>query len=576
MATGSITLLDEKFCKLTLIMNPKKILGFSFLFITLPLFLEFKVPDDFTWLKEFLPLTETLTTDHWEKDTRITFDENGWVQVNKQSNPVTLSQYALVCFDTYRKTGDVKYKKSFLNQVNYLISDKTYKVLAEDRIGYPYKFIFHDLKPDWYSGLAQAEAICVLIRYYSLTRDTKVLPLIVKLKNQMLWPIENGGLLAKTPEGGPWIEEYPNSKQNKHVLNGFLISIFGLYEYTMLFPDDKKASEMYEKCLVSLKNSVGNYDTGSWLQYDRGNKTNVSNWYMKAQVIEMKLLYQITQDPYFYKLHLLWGTYSYNKPITFIGCKINERNFSIPLKLFPDGWLKPTIDHTNIVKATDVKHYRNGPIFPNHGSTFLLDKSVSSYFQPLSNDSIKSDTYAEFIFKSGIKIDRLSLLNLKDSMALYSITIEYKSDTATHWKEIKIKKINPIGKECYYEFTETEMIALKIGFKIKKNAIVMIAEMNLQYSKKVNEAQFAHHQTDPMPVNKQKMKFSFEERDVKKYTVFYRFGNSKTDIMKSKWNANDCISSVPFESESCGTFYQYLIIFKVESELSAIKNIVAS
>ena len=45
---------------------------------------------------------------------------------------------------------------------------------------------FHDLKDPWYSALAQSEAISVLIRYYVLTKDKSVLPLIVKLKNFMV------------------------------------------------------------------------------------------------------------------------------------------------------------------------------------------------------------------------------------------------------------------------------------------------------------------------------------------------------------------------------------------------------
>lgn len=556
-------------------MIKKRLLGFSLLLVCLPLFLEFKVAEDLSWIKEFMPLTESVTVDHWEKDARIAFDENGWVQVDKKSNPVTLSQYALVCFDTYKRTGDAKYKKSFLNQVRYLMDEKKYKLLAYDRVGYPYNYSFHDLKPDWYSGLAQAEAICVLIRYYSLTRDTQALSLIVKLKNQLFWPMEDGGLLTKTPEGGPWIEEYPNSKQNKHVLNGFLITIFGIYEYTMLFPDDTKALEMYRNCLVSLKNSVGFYDTGSWLQYDRGTKQSVSNWYMKAQVIEMKMIFEITNDPFFYRLHLLWSTYAYNKPLTFIGCKINNTNFSVPLKASADGWLKPTSDYTNVISATDVKKYNNGSILPNHGCNLLLDKSLSSYYQPLSNDTAKGDVFAEFYLKSSFKIDRLSLINVKDSTGAYSINIEYKTDSTSKWKYLKVKESYKIGKEMYFEFNETEIVALKMSVYMKKNAVVMISEMNLQYSKKKNEAQYAHFQTDALPVDKIKMNFNFEIKDANNYTVFYKYANTKAELLKAHWNPNDYIKKVPFETESCGTLYQYLIVFKLESEGSAIKNVKA-
>ena len=556
-------------------MRKKKLFGFALLFVSLPFFVDFRAHEDFSWLREFIPLTETVTVEHWEKDPRITFDENGWVQVNKQSNPVTLSQYALVCFDTFRSTGDVKYKKAFLNQVRYLMSDKQYKELSGDRIGYPYNYIFHDLKPDWYSGLAQAEAICVLIRYYILTKDDKALRLIVKLKNQMLWPMEDGGLLAKTPEGGPWIEEYPNSKQNKHVLNGYLISVFGLYEYTMLFPEDREAKTMYQQCLQSLKTSVGNYDTGSWLQYDRGNKSGVTNWYMKAQVVEMKMLYNITNDPFFYRLHQLWSTYAYNKPLTYTGCKINDVNFSIPMYPASDGWIKPGGQYVNMLSSQDIRKFDNGSIFPNHGCGYLVDKSPTSYFQPLKNDTMNGDTYAAFDFKAPYKFDMISLANLKDSAVNYSVELEYKADSASKWKSINIKTSFSQGKENFYQFNEISATSFRINFKLKNNVIVMIAELSIQNSKAAKEAIFSHYMTEAMQVGKQRMKFSFDSKDAGNYTVFYKYGNSKSELMKAKWNPNDYTLKVPFETESCGSFYQYLIVFKIESPAAAIRNVKA-
>ncbi len=557
-------------------MRKKKLIAFSLLFCVLPLFLGFRVQDDFSWLGEFTPLTETVTVEHWEKDARITFDTNGYVQVSKQSNPVTLSQYALVCFDTYRSTGDNKYKKAFLNQVKYLMSEKQYKELSPERIGYPYNYTFHDLKPDWYSGLAQAEAICVLIRYYYLTKDDKVLPLIRKLKNQMVWPMEDGGLLAKTPEGGPWIEEYPNSKQNKHVLNGFLISLFGLYEYTRLFPEDKPAKETYVQCLQSLKESVDAYDTGSWLTYDRGTRSQVSNWYMKAQVVEIKLIHSITGDDFFYRLHQLWSTYAYNKPLTYIGCRINEKNFSIPARLAADGWYLPAGDFSNVTGSTGIIRYANGTILPGHGCNLLFDKLPATYFQPLVNDTTDKDSWAEFTFKNPIKADRISFVNLKDSAADYSILLEHKTDSASRWKEIPVRKSYYSGKEWFFQFNESEMSALRVHFRLKKNTIVMIAEMNIQSSKKTNDAVFAHYTSDPIQVDKKKVNFNFETRDISQFTVFYKYGNSRSELMKAKWDPMNYTRSLPFESESCGLMYQYLVVFKLESVRSGIRNIKTS
>ena len=103
----------------------------------------------------------------------------------------------------------------------------------------------------------------------------------------------------------------------------------------------------------------------------------------------------------------------------------------------------------------------------------------------------------------------------------------------------------------------------------------MIGEMNLQYSKKENESTFAHYQTEPMQVGKLKMKFNLEELDATGFTVFYKYAPSRSELMKARWNANDYSTIVPFETESCGSFYQYLIVFKIATANSAIRNITA-
>ena len=104
--------------------------------------------------------------------------------------------------------------------------------------------------------MAEAEFISVLIRYYSLTKDENVLPLIIKTRNLLLTPEADGGLLSKTPEGNTWIEEYGGSKQERHVLNGFFVTVISLYEYCQLFPDDKEARVILNDCYESIKKSL--------------------------------------------------------------------------------------------------------------------------------------------------------------------------------------------------------------------------------------------------------------------------------------------------------------------------------
>src|SRR5439155_26387004 len=106
-------------------------------------------------------------------------------------------------------------------------------------------------------------AISALIRYYRDTGARRVLPLIAKLRSYMLKPVAEGGLAVLSPEGKLWIEEFPSDPPS-FVLNGFISAVFGLYEYTRLFPADHIARRQLDEALASIRLSLPAYDTGDW------------------------------------------------------------------------------------------------------------------------------------------------------------------------------------------------------------------------------------------------------------------------------------------------------------------------
>ncbi len=211
---------------------------------------------DFSFIKRFYCVSDLFDKEQWRNNKGRTFDENGVHLTNAKKHPVNACHYALFCFDEFKATGDSSFLNSFMDQVKYLMDETSYHEMDSDKIAYPYFITFHDLKPPWYSALAQSEAISVLIRYYALTGDETVLPVIIKIRNFMVSPAEfSCGTMSTTPEGHVWYEEYPNSKQEKQVLNGFLLSVIALYEFSRLFPDDEETRIMYENSLKTVKAS---------------------------------------------------------------------------------------------------------------------------------------------------------------------------------------------------------------------------------------------------------------------------------------------------------------------------------
>nr|HMT30371.1 D-glucuronyl C5-epimerase family protein [Bacteroidia bacterium] len=240
---------------------------------------ELKIPEptkDFSFIKRFYCISDLFGKEQWHNNKGRSFDDEGIHLTNSKPHPVNACHYALFCYDEYIRTGEEAMKEGFLNQVKYLLDSNSYHQIDEASIAYPYNINFHDLKPPWYSALAQSEAISVLVRYYALTKDRKALPVLVQLKNFMVTEQEgNCGTKSITPEGNIWYEEYPNSKQERQVLNGFLLATVALYEYSHLFPEDTESQVQYKNTIKSIKESFKFYDTGSWLKYNRGDQRQV-------------------------------------------------------------------------------------------------------------------------------------------------------------------------------------------------------------------------------------------------------------------------------------------------------------
>lgn len=240
-------------------------------------------------------------------------DKNGVVMVHRTVeddffyNPVTVSQYAIANFKAYTDTKDEKYKQAFLANAKHLRTH--FAAPAKDEISYPYPFQFYELPAGWHSAMAQGQVISALALEYRLTGDPAVKEHVRKVKNFMLKPMEDGGTLATTPEGGPWLEEYASPPPSRLVLNGAVFATVGLYDYLTVNPEDQEARKMYDKIVRTLKDSMDYYDTGHWLVYDRRNADIVDYRYMEFQTLQMYQMYEITGDVFFLDRYKKWKKY---------------------------------------------------------------------------------------------------------------------------------------------------------------------------------------------------------------------------------------------------------------------------
>lgn len=518
----------------------RKLIAVFVLFLSMlivPLTISSYAVTDFSWLKPFYILYETVKPGHWEKDpSRIKFDRNGIVNVNGNNyNPVTISQYALSCFDYYRESGDESYKKTFMNQVNWLLADSN-SVTKGDKIYYPYKYAFHDLPVGWTSGLAQGEVMAALIRYYYLTKDPEVLDRIIAVCNYMLAPVEDGGCLKKTPEGGWWIEEYVNSKRHLHVLNGNMIAIVCLNEYLNLFPDDKRASELYPQLLESLKKSVDFYDNGSNLRYDRGGGDLVKPWYMKAQYIEMKTLYRVTKDEFFHRKMVQWSVYCYNKSVGFVECIVNDVNFATPMISERDSnELTQYCASNNLFTSPAVTSIKSYPVMPAVTLNKMVDNSWSTIVGVVLSDSIAGNPTIELKLANPVTLDMIginySTTSVKPDLQEIKVTF---SDSST--KVLKYKDVKAGEQQQLMRFKETTIVGVRIEFA-RYNSLKKfdISEINAFKSNKNSCSEYVYYHSpvqataDSLYIIEGKTENSGED------LIFYRNAPLSKDIGTKPW-----------------------------------------
>jgi heparosan-N-sulfate-glucuronate 5-epimerase len=239
-------------------------------------------------------------------------DENGvrivdyGEPIGRQYNPVTIEQTALGCYHSYLRSGNPTERKIYLDQVEWLRHN--YLTVGPGLAAYVYHFPWSfGLKAGWRSGLAQGQGISALVRYYYDTGDATVLNLIRSLERYMLLPEAKGGVVAATADGGMWIEEYPSHPPSL-VLNGFISAVFGLYEYTKLFPHDASARGQLAKAIRSIRASLHLYDSGNWTYLDRWTipHSPSNDAYALGYVYQLEALWDLTQDSLFLKTSLRW------------------------------------------------------------------------------------------------------------------------------------------------------------------------------------------------------------------------------------------------------------------------------
>ncbi|MDD2646443.1 MAG: D-glucuronyl C5-epimerase family protein [Patescibacteria group bacterium] len=236
-------------------------------------------------------------------------------QIGQQYNPIAIAQYGLGHYNLYQQNHNQQNLYIAIRQANWLVDN-----LEKNDQGilvwmHHFDWEYRDkLKAPWYSALAQGNGISLLVRIYLTTKEEKYLAAAQKAFASLLVSIKKGGVLDIDRHGDYWLEE-TIVEPPTHILNGFLWTLMGVWDYWLL-TKEVSAKDLFDNCLETLRNNLSYFDAGFWSLYEQSGtkmKMLTSRFYHSLHVVQLEIMYRMTNKPIFKFYHDRWDKYQKNK-----------------------------------------------------------------------------------------------------------------------------------------------------------------------------------------------------------------------------------------------------------------------
>jgi len=156
--------------------------------------------------------------------------------------------------------------------------------LATQRAGgiaWEYMFHFDGGSPPWTSGLSQGTALQVLARAYQRFKEPADLAAAQQALGIFQTPPPQG-VRVQTPAGALYAE-YTYAPSDR-ILNGFIQSLVGLYDYTSI-TKDPLGQTLFEAGDAEARALTPHYDTGSWSLYDQFGESDLNYHELLAEFL---------------------------------------------------------------------------------------------------------------------------------------------------------------------------------------------------------------------------------------------------------------------------------------------------
>jgi heparosan-N-sulfate-glucuronate 5-epimerase len=239
---------------------------------------------------------------HYESDFYGDKDANGipLSGVGKDATyyPIVVAQYGLLLHAQYLKENSDSAFQKMAHCVSIICE---LMKLENETIVWRHNSFYDrfNLKPGWASAMAQGQCMSLLLRWHQITNDHKYLNYANQAYEFMKIPSSEGGVRAWDKEGNVWLEEYPSTDGPSCVLNGFIYALWGLYDLYRV-TGNSEVKEDIDRCVITLKNCISNFDVGYWSIYDQYTFELVRYYYQKnVHVPQLCAMYDLTQEDIF-------------------------------------------------------------------------------------------------------------------------------------------------------------------------------------------------------------------------------------------------------------------------------------
>ena len=232
-----------------------------------------------------------------------TLDQNGLpvLPVDDGSSiyfPIAIFQYGLGAYDCFLLEHKAEMRDRMLQCADWAVEH-------QQSDGGWNNFFYE--KPDHpYSSMAQGEGVSLVLRAWTETQSEKYAAAAHKAVQFMLRPIEDGGTTEYLGDE-VFLHEFTDKPV---VLNGWIFSIFGLYDYCLAFPQTEIRGKM-DATIATMASHLQDYDTGYWSKYNC-EKMITSPFYHNLHIAQMQAMYALTGNSVFQDTQKRWEMYQHS------------------------------------------------------------------------------------------------------------------------------------------------------------------------------------------------------------------------------------------------------------------------